>query len=361
MHRTPACPDCDAGSSTDTSSAVTRRQFVRVVSAGAAAATLGQLAPEALSAKDAVATPETLVQKLYISLTPVQRKSVCFPWDHTDARGLLRTRVENNWQITDVKQLNVASSFFNKDQQELIHEIFHGLYNKDWHQRIAKQLQDDAGGYGKQQTIALFGTPGTGKFEFVMTGRHLTIRCDGDSAGHVAFGGPIFYGHAASDFYEEADHAGNVFWPQAQKANALYKMLNGKQRAQALVEIAPPEAAVGFRKKPAEIPGVLISELTSDQKAHAQEVLQSLLEPYRVSDQQEAVKALKAQGGLDACRLSFYRKAANGDSVDLGDDGQWDVWRLEGPAFVWHFRGAPHVHVWVNVADDPSVPLNAHG
>ena len=25
-------------------------------------------------------------------------------------------------------------------------------------------------------------------------------------------------------------------------------------------------------------------------------------------------------------------------------------WRVEGPAFVWHFRGAPHVHVWVNVA-----------
>jgi len=28
-------------------------------------------------------------------------------------------------------------------------------------------------------------------------------------------------------------------------------------------------------------------------------------------------------------------------------------------ALVWYFRGAPHVHVWVNVADDPSVKLNA--
>jgi hypothetical protein len=26
---------------------------------------------------------------------------------------------------------------------------------------------------------------------------------------------------------------------------------------------------------------------------------------------------------------------------------------------VWHWRGAPHVHVWVNVADDPKVDLNA--
>ena len=35
----------------------------------------------------------------------------------------------------------------------------------------------------------------------------------------------------------------------------------------------------------------------------------------------------------------------------------WAAWRLEGPAFVWYFRGNPHVHVWVNVADDPSMPL----
>ena len=42
----------------------------------------------------------------------------------------------------------------------------------------------------------------------------------------------------------------------------------------------------------------------------------------------------------------------------MGDDQVWDCWRLEGPSFVWYFRGTPHVHVWVNVADDPSVPTN---
>ena len=34
-------------------------------------------------------------------------------------------------------------------------------------------------------------------------------------------------------------------------------------------------------------------------------------------------------------------------------------WRLEGPSFVWYFRGRPHVHVWVNVADNASPKLNA--
>jgi hypothetical protein len=34
---------------------------------------------------------------------------------------------------------------------------------------------------------------------------------------------------------------------------------------------------------------------------------------------------------------------------------------LEGPSFVWHFRGSPHVHVWVNVADNPSVAITTAG
>ncbi len=297
---------------------------------------------------------ESLVKKLYESLSDEQRKQICFEWDHIDGdRGLLRTRVANNWQITDKDKYNVASSFYTKDQQEMIEAIFYGLYNPDWKKQILKQLKDDAGGYGKQQTIAIFGHPGSGKFEFVMTGRHLTIRCDGDSTDHVAFGGPIFYGHAAQGFNEAPDHPGNVYWHQALKANALYKMLDGKQRKLALIESAPEESAVDFQGSQGAFDGIPISELSSDQKEHAQGVLKTLLEPYRDSDRTEAMKLLNAKGGLDKCHLAFYK------SEDIGEDGVWDIWRLEGPAFVWHFRGAPHVHVWVNVADDDSVELNA--
>src|SRR5262249_52021899 len=159
----------------------------------------------------------------------------------------------------------------------------------------------------------IFGTPGSGKFEFVMTGRHLTIRCDGDSTEHVAFGGPIFYGHAASGFTEQVGHPGNVFWHQAQKANKLFQKLSGKQREQALVEVAPQESQVQFRGKDGGIPGIPVAELSSDQKEHARGVLKTLLEPYRQSDQTEAVKMVDAQGGLDACRLAFYRKSARGE------------------------------------------------
>jgi hypothetical protein len=80
-----------------------------------------------------------------------------------------------------------------------------------------------------------------------------------------------------------------------------------------------------------------------------------LIEPYRTADQEEVRKCLKAQGGLEKCRLAFYK------SGDLGNDGVWDNWRLEGPSFVWHYRGTPHVHVWVNIADNPSVVITAKG
>ena len=100
-------------------------------------------------------------------------------------------------------------------------------------------------------------------------------------------------------------------------------------------------------------PSIKSSFYTSDQQ-HLQSVLQLLLEPFRKSDQEEVTRCLKVQGGLDACRLAFYREG------DLGSDGLWDNWRLEGPSFVWYFRGKPHVHVWVNVADTPDIELNSY-
>jgi hypothetical protein len=261
---------------------------------------------------------------------------------------LLRTRVENNWKITSP---SIADEFYTKDQKKVIREIFEGIVHPDWIKRIDQQIEDDMGGFGHDQAIALFGKPGNDKFEFVYTGRHITIRCDGNSTANVAFGGPIFYGHAVQD-EEKPNHPGNVFWPQAVAANKIYTMFDSKQQEQAIVRgKVPREQAVGFRKS--GIPGLAVKDMSNDQQAELQKVLQLLIEPYRQSDRDEALAALKKQGGLEKCSLGFY------ETGDIGGDKVWDNWRLEGPAFVWYFRGSPHVHVWVNVADDPSVKLNA--
>ena len=333
-----------------------RRDFMRSAGAAALAGGALPLGAGAVGRADPPRIPESIVVTLYESLAAEQRRTICFPWDHVDdERGLLRTRVAANWHITEPE---INSEFFSADQRALIRQIFEGITSPDWHERFDRQIEDDCGGFGEHQNIAIFGAPSEERFEFVMTGRHMTLRCDGNSAGHVAFGGPIFYGHAAGTwwsggFLESAEHPGNVFWPQAVEANRLYSMLDGRQRGQARVKKLPEESAVHFRGADVSLPGIPIAELSLDQREEAQRVLRALLEPFRRSDRDEVTVALDAQGGLDRCSLAFYEQR------DLGGDGVWDCFRLEGPAFVWYFRGAPHVHVWVHVADHPRVELNA--
>lgn len=326
-----------------------RRQFF-----GASAALLA--APGIASAAPKKTSPaETAVKALYDSLTEAQKKEICFDWDYTTKdRGMLRTFVSGNWQIT--KPTISGGNFYTKKQQGIIHDIFKGLINPDWYDRFLKQLKDDNNGakWGQHQSIAIFGEPGSDRFEFVITGRHQTLRADGNTQDHVAFGGPIFYGHAAGSDDEEPTHPGNVFWPQAQAANQLYQMLSGKQQKQALLKKSPRESAIAFQGKSLKnAPGLHLADLTNDQKEQLQKVLQKLVEPFRSEDREEALAHLHQQGGVDACRLCFF------EDEDIGQDRVWDNWRLEGPSFVWHFRGSPHVHVWVHVADSPNVALNA--
>jgi hypothetical protein len=350
MSHAKHCPDC--------SDSIVRRDFLRASAATTAALAYATLPKYARGEDTPRNTPETLVKQLYDTLSEKQRKDVCFGWDYVEptadgkpGRGLLRTRVSNNWHITNPV---INTDYFTKEQQKLVREIFEGIIAPEWHERVDRQLKDDAGGFGNQQNIAIFGKPGEDKFEFVMTGRHMTLRCDGNSAEHVAFGGPIFYGHQASrigePLNEKDGHPGNVYWPQALAANKVYEMLDGKQRK--LAEVGSRnEEDIKFRGKD-KLDGIPISELSADQKEQVQKTLGTLLEMYRKVDQEEVLSCLKAQGGLNACSLSFDI------NQDKGGDKVWDCWRLEGPAFEWYFRGEPHVHCWVNIASDSGVKTN---
>jgi hypothetical protein len=328
-----------------------RREFLKTAGTLALVAAGGPiLAAEPEKAKS---TPESMVKLLYDTFTARQKQDVCFAWDYIEKeRGLLRTRLENNWKITSP---SIKSNYYTGDQQQLIRKIFEGMTNPAWHERWDRQLKGDVGGFGQNQSLAVFGEPGSEKFEFVLASRHMTLRCDGNSAEHVAFGGPILYAHEGENTFEEPAHPSNVFWHQAQAANKLYDMFDGKQREKSLVmKGMPSEELVGFRGTKGSFDGIAVTDLAKDQKEHLQQVLKLLLEPFRQSDQDEVVRCLKVQGGLDACHLAFYKEG------DLGDDGIWDNWRLEGPSFVWYFRGRPHVHVWVHVADSSDIKLNSY-
>jgi hypothetical protein len=282
---------------------------------------------------------ETLVTSLYKSLTEVQKQAVTFPFDHP-----LRSKVDNNWQITDKK----LGQFFTPDQQAMVRELFMGLHSPEYAERVMKQVEHDSGKAGLGGcAIALFGEPGTGKFEFVLTGRHVTRRCDGNSVEGAAFGGPIFYGHAAMSDNEAADHPGNVYWYQAVRANHVFKMLDGKQRELALLAEPREEqgtATVKLTGQRTGLPGIPVNELSRDQKEEVRKVMADVLAPFRKVDADEALKLVE-NNGFDDLHMAFYK------NHDIGHDGVWDVWQIEGPAMVWYFRGAPHVHTWVHIRE----------
>ncbi len=319
----PACPDCSEGPS------VSRRDFVRAVGG---AALVGGLLPRIAPASPArKIDAESAVKRLHETLTADQKKLVCLPW--SDPK---RTRINANWQITEQKVDDLS-----KDQQAIVEEIFRGVTSPDGYDRFQKQMKDDDGGIGSY-SIATFGEPGSGQFEWVMTGRHLTIRADGDTTEGAAFGGPIIYGHGEGD--SKKGLPGNVFYYQTQKANEVFTALDGKQRDLALVPKAPSESRVAIQGETGSFPGITVGDLSSDQKALVESVIKVILAPYREKDVSEALSVLKSGGGLDKLHMAFYA------NDDLGADHEWDLWRLEGPTFVWHFRGAPHVHAYVNVA-----------
>ena len=198
-------------------------------------------------------------------------------------------------------------------------------------------MKDDVGGGFGAYHVAMFGKPGSGQFEWELTGRHLTIRADGDCVKNMAFGGPIVYGHG------EPNPKKNLFHYQTKKAYEVFNALDAKHVEKALLAKAPPEGAVPLQGKAGSFPGVSVGELSSDQKELVEQTIKTLLAPYREEDVAEALTVLKSGGGLDRLHMAFYQ---NGD---LNKDEVWDIWRVEGPSFVWHFRGAPHVHTYINI------------
>ncbi len=359
--------------------ALGRRRFLQHAAAGALAAAVAGpktwAAPKEPPPPDKPGPSAGAIRAFYQSLSAAQKKAMCFDWDHVGFTKLpLRLHVTNNWDISPA-----AISSFTKDQQRLIDDILASVLNPGWPERLKQQARDDTKRPWGNQKVAIFGTPDKGPCQCVITGFHLTLRATCQRLPHVAFHGALSHGHQPSGFYEKVGHPNNIFWYQAVLANKVYQALNEKQRKHALVAKGIPwyewggkidrqiirpdtklpadralEPDVRFRGPKGTFPGIPINDLTRDQKAAVQQVLTSLLDPYRKEYHEQVMNCLKRQGGLDRCSLAFYREH------DLGGDGEWDNWRIEGPAFIWYFRGYPHVHIWIHIADDPATRVSSH-
>lgn len=322
MHRNP--------SETVKLTSVSRRQFIRTAAATTAVLPIAFNMRSVHASSPVDQEAETFVGELYQSLSDAQKKEICLDFNHQK-----RNRINPNWHIT---QPVIGDDFYQASQRTLIDRIVKSITSEEGYSRIMKQMESDMPGGFNDYSIAFFGEPGNGKFQWEMTGRHLTMRADGNRVDKVAFGGPVIYGHG------EEDPTENMFYYQTQKTNEVFKSLDADQAKQALLQKAPGESRLGMRDSKPPFAGIGVAELADNQKQLVEETMKVLLAPYRKEDIDEVFELIKSSGGLDKLHMSFYRDG------DLEGDGVWDMWRIEGPGLVWHFRGAPHVHAYINIA-----------
>lgn len=303
-----------------------RRNILRLLAGSA-------LAP-VLSPANAVSS-DSLPMQLYKSLTDPQRQRVCLPINHPK-----RDFISNWWYICPEERLH---TFFTPDQQDLVKQVFESLHAPDFREKMSWQVQKDLMGNIKNTpSVAFFGTPENTDFEFIYTGHHVTRRCNAHSDRGLGFGNkPLFYGNFAKAFRESKDHEGNPFWYQGIAFNAFVATLEPAQRAQLLVDAEPrtekPSGVILTRSS--NIPGLPVASLTRDQQLALLKTMRNMLACFRADDVNATMRTIEEKNVLSTLFISCY-----GGDLDIGGDGVWDVWQIEGPNLVWYFRGSPHIH-----------------
>lgn len=344
---TPQCPDCAPLRQPD----LNRRDFFRVAGGLTAAALASDLAPVLAQNANRPAVSqgpaEDLVRELFAGLNDWQRRHVIYPWDHrgTDGHRLpVRLRTYNTCIGKAIGET------YTKAQRELIERILRAMSSgEDGYRQITRNGTWDANDGILSGGAYIFGNPtGNQPFCFLFAGHHLTVRCDGNSEPDVPFGGPLFYGHIVPGYSQR-----NVFNYQTRSALSLFEALTDEQRRRALVRGMPAEAGNGpnpytLRGRAEAMPGIRGRELTADQRRLLDQVLRTLLSPFRREDGDEVMTIVRDNGGLENIHLAFYENAGGGAAEP------WTYWRLEGPGFVWCFRVLPHVHTFVNIRRLPS-------
>ena len=336
------CPDCSEV--VTPTNALGRRSFIRAVAGGAVGVVGGSsLLSTALAAapeKPRAAKPaEGLVRELFATLTPEQKQAMVLPWAHGTEKGGTPTRLKTHNAAPLGKKLGEQ---FTKAQQDLIQTTFKAILSgEESYDRISRKGTWDSSGSFAGNGVAIFGDPsGKDPFSWVFAGHHLTLRCDGNSQPNAAFGGPMYYGHAANGHSET-----NVYNYQTKHVQTVFEMLNEQQRKQAVVVGDPGDGAAALKPRLVQQPqvGVGYVDLDESQRGLVAGVMRTLISPFRKEDGDEVMQLIKTNGGMEKLRLAFYK-----ENAEKGND-RWDYWRLEGPGFVWNYRVLPHVHCFVNI------------
>jgi hypothetical protein len=320
-----------------------RRTFLKLGAGASAVAGAGlygryRLLPP--SPSQPLESVDALAQRLYAGLDDEQRAACCVEYDHP-------LRQYHNRGVWGGGSSVLTA--FDRGQRSNLADLFYAGLSAAGRARIPEEYFTRWLGVHSLRVL-ICGDPTAPPYQILLTGGHLNLRLGGACREGVAFGGPQVYGDQRGN--GRVGLPGNLYREQFLLAQRLLSGLDDGRRRAATLPEAPPQTEVEVRGRSSTPPGVPIGELAAESKALAGELVGSILSTWPEREVEYARECLAANGGIEALAFSTY---------EHGEDGlipAAQVFRLEGPAAVFHFRGHPHVHAFVNVAMDGDAPLS---
>ena len=331
--------------------AVDRRTFLLGVGAGA-----GWLAMRGLGARGFAAASEpadfgATLRTLAASLTPFQRANIVFPADHPSRQ------IDNTLAILRGPHLGTLLS---PEQQVLARRLFAGCLSERGRAAFAGTIAVE--GRFEGCDLAIYGDPASGPAEVVVSGGHLLVRGGAPSRGS-ALGGGVAYGHQIGNGKWRVP--GNSFAYHGDALNRFMRTLSPVERTAATLPAPPHELVLQVQRAGADFPGVAIGSLGAASQDAARALLETVFSCYPEDRQREAFSCIEGNGGIEELHVAvyashgFYADMKSWDAVDAAErarrgDPYWQIWRIEGPGTVVHFKGHPHVHAYIDVVRDPA-------
>ena len=322
-----------------------RRSFLLGLGAGA-----GWLATRGLGAREPASVEATLAA-LGASLTPGQRARIVFPADHPSRQ------VNNTFSILRGPHLGTLLS---PAQQALVRDLYEGMLSERGRAAFAGTIAVE--GRLEGCTLAIYGEPTAAGAQVVISGGHLLLRGGAARPGD-ALGGGVAYGHQIGN--ERWRVPGNSFAYHGDAWNRFFATLGAAERRAAILAEPPHELLLQPQGAGGSFPGLALAQASEAAREAARGLLDVLLSAYPEERRSDALSCLEHNGGVGALHVASY--ASRGFYADMESFGElapaererrgepyWQVWRVEGPGTVIHFKGHPHVHAYLSIVRDPA-------
>jgi hypothetical protein len=341
-----------SSSSSPASPALGRRAFLAGLGAGAGLLVARGLGVPGIHRGDRPASYQETLRALGASLTPRQRELIVFPADHPSRQ------ITNTLAVLDRPHLGTLLS---PGQRLLVEELYEAMLSPRGREAFAGTVAVE--GRLDGSVLAIYGEPEGGRAQAVIMGGHLFLRGGGEGASGAAFGGGIGYGHQIGNGRWRVP--GNSFAYHGDAANRLYARLTPEERARAVVAEPPHELVLQPQGANGAFQGARVGSLSGAAREETAQLLDTVFSCQPEAERVQALSCIDANGGLDALHVAFY--ASHGFYADMAafrdldpaerarrGDPYWQVWRIEGPGSVVHFKGHPHVHAYIHVVRDPA-------